>query len=159
MRRMIGDQTYLTPEGMEKLKEELRKLKYERRKEIAEKIERAKELGDLSENAEYQEARDEQAFIEGRVIELEAIINSATIVTGPSGTKQVSIGSTVGVREEGGGGDRQFLIVGANEANPASGKISNESPLGRALLGRHVRDTVEIRVPKGNVRYTIMDIS
>ena len=155
---MIGDQTYLTPEGMEKLKEELRKLKYERRKEIAEKIERAKELGDLSENAEYQEAKDEQAFIEGRIIELEAVINSATIVTGPSGTKQVGIGSTVRVRQED-GEERQFLIVGANEANPAAGKISNESPLGRALLGKNVRDTVEVRVPKGDVTYKITEIS
>jgi transcription elongation factor GreA len=155
---MLGDQTYLTPEGLEKLKEELRQLKYERRKEIAEKIERAKELGDLSENAEYQEAKDEQGFIEGRILELEAIINTATIVTGPSGTKQVGIGSTVRVRQED-GDERQFLIVGANEANPVEGKISNESPLGRALLGKHVRETVEVRIPRGMVTYTVKDIS
>ncbi|MBI4143079.1 transcription elongation factor GreA [Candidatus Uhrbacteria bacterium] len=153
---MIGDHTYLTSEGLEKLQAELKQLKQVRRKEIADKIERAKELGDLSENAEYQEAKEEQGFIEGRIIELETIINSATIVTGQSGTKQVNIGNTVRVRQN--GNERTFSIVGANEADPTAGKISNESPLGRSLLGRRVGEQVTVRVPKGDVEYTITEI-
>ena len=154
---MLGDHTYLTPEGLEKLTTELKQLKHVRRKEIADKIERAKELGDLSENAEYQEAKEEQGFIEGRIIELESIVNSATVVTSQGATKQVGIGNTVRVRQD--GSERSFAIVGANEADPANGKISNESPLGRALLGKHPGDVVDVRVPKGNVTYTILEIA
>ena len=154
---MIGEHTYLTPEGLEKLQAELKQLKYVRRKEIADKIERAKELGDLSENAEYQEAKEEQGFIEGRIIELESIVNSATIVTSQGSTKQVGFGHTVRVRQD--GNERTFAIVGANEADPANGKISNESPLGRALLGKRVGEEVEVRVPKGVVAYTILEIA
>lgn len=153
----MTDQTYLTPEGLERLREELRVLKYERRKEIADKIERARELGDLSENAEYQEAKDEQAFTEGRILELETTINNATIITGPGGTKHVSIGSTVKVRTN--GEERSYAIVGANEADPAGGRISNESPLGRSLLGQRVGDEIEVKAPKGTVTYRIVEIS
>ncbi|MDP3771156.1 MAG: transcription elongation factor GreA, partial [bacterium] len=114
---MVDGQTYLTPEGVERLTEELRVLKYVRRKDIAGKIERAKELGDLSENAEYQEAKDEQAFTEGRILEVETILNTATVVAAPSGTKEVEIGSTARVRSN--GDERTYVIVGANEADPA----------------------------------------
>lgn len=154
---MTADQTYLTPEGLERLKEELRTLKYERRKDIADKIERARELGDLSENAEYQEAKDEQAFTEGRILELETTINNATIITGSGGTKHVGIGSTVKVRTN--GEERTYVIVGANEADPAGGRISNESPLGRSLLGLRMGDDVEVKAPKGVVTYRIVSIS
>lgn len=154
---MVDGQTYLTPEGLERLKEELRNLKQVRRKEIADKIERAKELGDLSENAEYQEAKDEQAFVEGRIIELDTILNTATIVTSPGGTKQVSIGNTVRVRQN--GDERTYTIVGANEADPTGGKISNESPLGRSLIGRRVGESLEVQVPKGTVTYKVVEIS
>lgn len=154
---MVDGQTYLTPEGLERLKEELRNLKQVRRKEIADKIERAKELGDLSENAEYQEAKDEQAFAEGRIIELETVLNTATIVTSTGGTKQVGIGNTVRVRQN--GDERTFTIVGANEADPTGGKISNESPLGRSLIGRRVGESLEVQVPKGRVTYKVVEIS
>lgn len=154
---MVDGQTYLTPEGLERLKEELRNLKQVRRKEIADKIERAKELGDLSENAEYQEAKDEQAFAEGRIIELETVLNTATIVTSAGGTKQVGIGNTVRVRQN--GDERTFTIVGANEADPTGGKISNESPLGRSLIGRWVGESLEVQVPKGTVTYKVVEIS
>lgn len=154
---MIGDTTYLTPEGLEKLKAELHQLKYTRRKEIAEQIERAKELGDLSENAEYQEAKEEQAFTEGRIIALEAMINTAQLITAPMSMQQVGIGSTVRVRQN--GNERRYLIVGANEADPAAGKISNESPLGRTLLGKLVGDAVEVKTPKGMVTYTVLEIT
>jgi len=154
----MGDgNPYITSEGLEKITEELRVLKYVRRKEIADKIERAKELGDLSENAEYQEAKDEQAFTEGRILELETLLNTATVVAAPSGTKQVSIGSTVTVRQN--GDERVFIIVGANEAEPAKGKISNESPLGRSLIGASVGDEIEVVVPKGKVTYKVRDIA
>lgn len=154
---MVDGQTYLTPEGLERLREELRNLKQVRRKEIADKIERAKELGDLSENAEYQEAKDEQAFAEGRIIELETILNTATVVTSPSGTKQVGIGNTVRVRQN--SDERTFTIVGANEADPTGGKISNESPLGRSLIGRRVGESLEVQVPKGTVTYKVVEIT
>jgi transcription elongation factor GreA len=154
---MVDGQTYLTPEGLERLKEELRHLKQVRRKEIADKIERAKELGDLSENAEYQEAKEEQAFIEGRIIELETVLNTATVVTSAGGTKQVSIGNTVRVRQN--GEERTYAIVGANEADPAGGKISNESPLGRSLIGRRVGESFDVQVPKGTVTYKVVEIT
>ncbi len=154
---MFDGQTYLTPEGLERLKEELRNLKQVRRKEIADKIERAKELGDLSENAEYQEAKDEQAFAEGRILELETVLNTATVVTSTGGTKQVGIGNTVRVRQN--GDERTYTIVGANEADPTGGKISNESPLGRSLIGKRVGESFEVVVPKGKVAYKVVEIS
>lgn len=154
---MVDGQTYLTPEGLERLKEELRNLKQVRRKEIADKIERAKELGDLSENAEYQEAKDEQAFMEGRILELETVLNTATIVTSTGGTKQVSIGNTVRVRQN--GDEHEYTIVGMSEADPTHGKISNESPLGRSLIGRQAGEAFEVRVPKGTVTYRVVEIS
>lgn len=154
---MVDGQTYLTPEGLERLKEELRNLKQVRRKEIADKIERAKELGDLSENAEYQEAKDEQAFMEGRILELETVLNTATIVTSTGGTKQVSIGNTVRVRQN--GDEHEYTIVGMSEADPTHGKISNESPLGRSLIGRQAGEAFEVRVPKGTVTYKVVEIS
>lgn len=155
---MVDGNTYITPEGFEKITEELRILKYVRRKDIASKIERAKELGDLSENAEYQEAKDEQAFTEGRILELETLLNTATVVSAPTaGTKQVSIGSKVTVKQN--GDERVYAIVGANEADPAAGKISNESPLGRSLIGRQVGESFEVQVPKGTVTYTVVEIA
>lgn len=154
---MTDNPTYLTPEGLERVQEELRQLKYVRRKEIADKIEHAKELGDLSENAEYQEAKDEQAFTEGRIIELEALLVSATVVAARGGTKQVDFGSTVRVQTN--GDTRVFSIVGANEADPANGKISNESPLGRSLIGKRVGDEFEVAVPKGMMTYRVVEIS
>ncbi|MFH1098491.1 MAG: transcription elongation factor GreA [Candidatus Uhrbacteria bacterium] len=153
-----NDAIYLTPAGLEKLREDLHQLKYARRKEIAEKIEHAKELGDLSENAEYQEAKDEQAFIEGRIIELENLLNSATVVAPPSETKRVSIGSTACLGSD--NGERTFTIVGANEADPGRGMISNDSPLGQALLGKSVGEEVEVKVPKGTtVTYKVLSIA
>jgi transcription elongation factor GreA len=154
---MVDGVTILTPTGLVKLNEELRVLKVVRRREVANKIEHAKELGDLRENAEYSEAKDEQAFIEGRILELEALLNSATVVERTGGKDRVGIGSSVSVRI--GERERSFEIVGANEADPTDGKISNESPLGRALLGRSIGDDVEIQAPKGEITYTIIGIS
>lgn len=149
-------QSYVTKEGLEKLKLELKELKTSKRKEIASRIQEAKELGDLSENAEYAEAKTEQAFIEGRIIEIENLLKNATVIGGETGKGVVQVGSAVTFN--GPDGERKYTIVGSNEANPAQGLISNESPLGQAFLGSKVGDKVEVRLPKGAVHYVVKSI-
>lgn len=149
-------QAYLTREGLAKLKIELKELKSVKRKEIAARIQEAKELGDLSENAEYAEAKDQQGFTEGRIIELENVIKNATVISDDATGGVVQIGSTMMLKVE--SGEKQYTIVGSNEADPAKGLISNESPLGQAFLGRKVGETVEVKVPKGVVKYKIVKI-
>lgn len=146
---MQDRQTFITRDGLEKLTEELKQLKTVKRREIAQRIQEAKELGDLSENAEYVEAKNEQAFVEGRVAELEATIKNAVIINGESGSGIVRVGSTVKIK--GDNGVEEFEIVGSNEADPKHGRISNESPLGQILVGKKPGDTVEVETPK-NVR-------
>ncbi len=151
--------TYLTKEGYEKLKEELHTLKTVKRKEVAWRIQQAKELGDLSENAEYTEAKNEQAFLEGRIAELENVIKNAEIISSherPAGG-MVEVGSRIKVKTQD-GREAEFTIVGSQEADPKSGVISNESPLGRAFLGHMVGDKVEVQVPKGIVTYQIIKV-
>ncbi|GIW20857.1 MAG: transcription elongation factor GreA [Chloroflexota bacterium] len=149
--------TYLSREGLEKLRAELEELVNVRRAEIAQRIHDAKAHGDVMENAEYEDAKNEQAFVEGRIATLEALIKNATIIEEHRSTDHVQIGSTVVVR--GADGEERFTIVGSTEARPAEGKISNESPVGRALLGRKPGDTVVVRVPAGDFTYTIVSIS
>jgi transcription elongation factor GreA len=149
--------TYLSREGLEKLRAELEELVNVRRAEIAQRIHDAKAHGDVMENAEYEDAKNEQAFVEGRIATLEALIKNATIIDANLSTDHVQIGSTVVVR--GADGEERFTIVGSTEARPAEGKISNESPVGRALLGRKPGDTVVVRVPAGDFTYTIVSIS
>lgn len=149
-------QHYLTPDGLARLKEELKELKTVRRKEIASRIQEAKELGDLSENAEYAEAKTEQAFIEGRIIELENILKNAVVIKDRSGGDEVRVGSSLKVST--GQQELTLTIVGSNEANPDKGLISNESPLGQALLGHKVGDEVEVKAPAGTVKYKILTI-
>ena len=146
---------YVTQEGLEKLKKELQELKTVRRKEVAGRIERAKDMGDLSENAEYSEAKDEQGFIEGRIIELESMIPNAVIIEHIE-TGCCSVGSTV--RVSAAGKEKEYTIVGANEADPLAGRISNESPLGIAFLGKCAGDTVEVKVPSGKIVYSIISV-
>ncbi len=146
----------LTPHGLQKLQEEIEELK-NRRSGIATRLQRAKDLGDLSENAEYQEAKDEQAFVEGKILELEDMLHRATVVTPTHRRDVVGFGSTVRVNLD--GKEKSFSIVGSNEANPQDGKISSDSPLGAVLLGKKVGDTVVLTVPKGTLRYTISEIS
>ncbi len=151
------DKQYVTKEKLEELKQELADLKGRKRIEVGERLKRAKELGDLSENSEYFEAREEQAQVETRIGELEDMIKTAEIIEKSSSTSDVSIGSTVEVEK---GGQRMKLtIVGSNEANPGSGFISNESPLGRAFLGKKAGEKVTVSVPKGKVEYLILSIS
>lgn len=150
-------QIYVTPEGLEKANKELQGLTEVKRPAVIEKIERAKEQGDLSENFEYHEAKEEQGFIEGRIQELEYLINNAVVVeNNHKSNGMVEIGKTVKVKN--GTETKEFLIVGANEADPVKGKISNESPLGEALIGKKVGEKVEIQAPKGVVRYQVLEI-
>lgn len=147
--------TYLTAEGLEKIKAELSSLK-NKLHEVAERIEKAKELGDLSENAEYHEAKEDFAFTQGRIQELEIIIMRAQIVP-RSHQDIVSIGSVVKVKSDK-GRESEYAIVGSNEADPLHGKISNESPLALAFLGRKKGDRVEVKTPTGSMGYQILDI-
>lgn len=149
---------YVSAEFLEKLKEELRDLKTVKRRELADRIEAAKALGDLSENAEYHEAKDALGFVEGRILEIEDLLKHAQVIehTAGEGTN-VRVGSTVKVLVN--GKEKTFEIVGSNEADPLSGKISNESPIGTALLGAHVGDKVNVKTPSGVTVYEVLEIS
>jgi len=146
---------YLSPERYEQHKRELEELK-KKRQEIAKRLEEAKALGDLSENQEYVSAREAQAFNEGKIMELEQLLRDAKVIDNVRKSSTVQIGSTIEVF--GNGHHRQFTIVGSEEANPAVGKISNESPLGKAFLGKKVGDVLEIETPGGKVKYKISAI-
>lgn len=147
----------LTPEGLAKLNQELKYLINEKRKEIIERIKEAAAHGDLSENADYAQAREEQSFIEGRIQEIEDIIKNAEIIAAASGHSLVTIGSTVAVKVK--GDEKKYTIVGSNEANPAEGKISNESLVGKALLGKKIGDKVGVTTPAGEVIYEVASIN
>ena len=146
----------MTVEGLHNLKAELEDLKTNKRKEVAERIKIAKEYGDLSENAEYQEAKEQQAFVEGRIIELEALIKTAILADSTSNGQVVGIGSQVSVERD--GQTLNFTIVGSTEADPANKRISLESPLGQALLDRKVGEQVEVKLPTGIAVYKILSI-
>jgi transcription elongation factor GreA len=150
--------TYLTKEGFEKLQEELDYLRTAKRSEVAERLHEAMEGGELIENAEYEAAKNEQAFVEGRIQEVEMILAAAHIIDAASTHNDptlVQVGDTVVVQEDG-SEPEQYTIVGAAEADPRSGKISNESPLGRALLNRHPGETVAVDAPGGSFKVTIL---
>ena len=147
----------MTQEGYERLNEELIHLRTVKRPEVAEHIRIAKEDGDLSENAGYDAAKNEQSFVEGRILTLEAILQNAEIIENDGRSDRVSVGSVVTVQEDG-YEPETFQIVGSAEANPGEGRISNESPLGRALLAKRLGDTVEVNAPRGVVAFTILHI-
>lgn len=148
--------TYISKEGLAKLEEELQHRKTTERREIADRIAAAKELGDLSENFEYQQAKEDQGSNEVRIVNLESMIKDAVIVEEQSGGSEITLGTTFVA--EFNGNDKTFSIVGSNEANPMEGKISNESPLGHAFLGRGVGDSVSVEVPSGEMIYKIKEI-
>ncbi len=155
---MNTDKTiYSTPEGVEKLQTELEYLKTTKRKEIAGRIASAKELGDLSENAEYSDAKEEQGLIESRVLEIEEILRNVQLIKKPKKSSVVVIGSKINTTTSKGSA-MTYEIVGSTEADPLVGKISNESPLGKAFLGHKVDDTISVVVPKGTMTYTIKKI-
>ena len=149
--------TYISKDGLDKLRHELEELVSARRPEIAQRIHDAKEHGDLTENAEYEDAKNEQAFVEGRIQLVEALIKNATLIDEHTSNDHVQIGSTVKV--DGPDGSQSFTIVGSTEAKPTEGRISNESPVGRALLGRKKGETVTVHVPAGDYSYRIVGIS
>ena len=148
--------THLTPEGLAALQSELRELTDRRRPEVIARIKAARELGDLSENADYEAARKEQSFLEGRVQQLEQMIKSAVLIASSEGT-EVVLGSTV-VVETDRHGEETFTIVGSAEADAAAGKISFTSPIGRALLGRKPGETVRVQVPAGTLDYRVVEV-
>ena len=150
----------MTYEGVKKLEEELEYLKTVKRKEITEKIKVALGYGDLSENSEYDEAKNDQAFTEGRIIQLENMLKNAVVVDESEIPKdKVSVGSIVKVMDYDFDEEVEYSIVGSAEADPMNFKISNESPVGKAFLGRHKGEDVEVQVPNGVVIYKILEIS
>lgn len=146
----------LTKEGLEKLRKELDILKTVERQKIAQRIQTAKDLGDLSENAEYSEAKEQQALNETRIAEIEDTIKNSEVVKTTSNGGTVSIGSTITVHN--GSQERVFIIVGSNEADPTQGKISNESPLAISFLGKKMGDKISVSTPRGDMEYLIKDV-
>lgn len=149
---------YLTQEKYNELKAELDTLVHVRRKEVAEHLEYAKSLGDLSENAEYHEARDMQANIEDRIAKIEMILKSAVIMSVKHDTNAVTLGSVVTVQKESGGDPKTYTLVGSEESDMSAGKISIKSPLGQSLLGKKKKDTFSVNAPSGVIAYRVLDI-
>ncbi len=157
---MVDQPQYLTPEGLVALEKRLKDLKELRRPQVAERLRQAmEEGGDLSENAEYEDAKNEQAFIEGEIARLEAIVSSAQIIENTGKSDQVVVGSHVTVVEQGTKEQEVYHLVGSAEANPREGKISTESPLGKALIGARVGQKVAVKAPDGELIFTIKKIS
>lgn len=152
----MTDSQYFSPEGLEKLKNELEERINVLRPEIAIRIKEAKELGDLSENAEYDAAKDAQASNEGRIEEIKNILENAVIIESTDGSGIVRVGSSVKVESK--NGVQTFVIVGAAESDPAKGFISNESPLGAAFIGHKKGDKIEVKTPKGVMEYKILEV-
>ena len=148
-------ETLLTKQGLEKLKEELKKLK-ERRKAVSERISVAREYGDLSENSEYDDARNEQSFVEGKIQELQDMIKNSKVVTKTNSSDKIEMGSVATLKLD--SDTFSYEIVGANESDPANGKISAESPLGFSLIGKGKGEKVEIKTPGGTSVYEIVEV-
>ncbi len=156
---MSKKEVLLTYEGLKKLEEELEFLKGEKRKEIADRIKQSLAFGDISENSEYDEAKNEQAQNEVRIVQLESMLKNASIIDEEEvDTKVVNLGARVKIRDIKSKEDYDYQIVGSTEADPASNRISNESPVGSALLGHKVGETVDIEVPGGKIKFKVIDI-
>lgn len=154
----MSERPYLTKEGAEKLRVELEELKGPAREEMAKRLRAAIEGGDLSENADYHKAKEDQGFLEGRIQELEYLIDNAMIIESNNGNKDtVDLGSTVTIQEAGYSPDT-YLVVGATEANPQNGRISNESPIGKAIMGKKAGDKVTAQTPGGEIVLTIKKV-
>jgi transcription elongation factor GreA len=153
----MNEQTYLTAEGAARLKTELEKLKGPKREELAARLRSAIQMGDLSENADYHKAKEDQGFLEGRIQELEYILSNAVIIEKNGKNDIVSIGSQVTI-QEGDESPETYHIVGSTEANPANGMISHESPIGKALIDHRAGETVDVETPGGIVKFKILKI-
>ena len=157
---MGAKETILTAEGLRKLEDELENLRSVKRQEVAERIKVAISYGDISENSEYDDAKNEQAFIEGRIIELEQMISTATLIDETAKKKKgtVILGSTVIVKDMEFGDEETYTVVGTTEADPSQNRISNESPVGAAILGQKVNTVVQVHTPAGELSYNIVKI-
>jgi transcription elongation factor GreA len=156
---MSEKETVVTEEGLRKLESELEELKTVHRKEVNDRIRQAKEFGDISENAEYEDAKQEQAFTEGRIMKLEAMIRSAKIIhEGEGGADEVHLGSTVRVKNLTTGAENEYTIVGSAESDPLNAKISNESPIGLAVVGAKPGQTVTATAPSGEIAFKVLSI-
>ncbi|OFW81979.1 MAG: transcription elongation factor GreA [Alicyclobacillus sp. RIFOXYA1_FULL_53_8] len=156
---MAEKEVLLTPEGLQKLEDELETLKGVKRREVAERIKLAISYGDISENSEYEDAKNEQAFVEGRILTLEKMLRNARIIHGDEvKTDLVSIGSTVRLKDVEFDEEVEYTIVGSAEADPGSNKISNESPVGRALIGKAAGSVVDVSVPSGTLQFHVLSI-
>ena len=150
----------LTVEGQVRLEEELKHLQTVRRREVGERIKEAKEFGDISENSEYDDAKNEQAWVEGRIAEINVLLANATVVEAPAKADRVSIGSTVELEDVENGEAHAYQIVGSAEADPAHDRISNESPVGQAIMGAKKGQSVQVTTPSGRVlEYVVKKIS
>lgn len=155
---MVQPKSFLTPGGLEQLQSELAQLKNVRRQEVAGRIHKATESGGTADNAEYEEAKTEQAFVEGRIREIENILANSIVASHSAGADRIEIGSSVKVTTSE-GDKEEYQVVGKAEASPLDGKISNESPVGRALMGHKVGDEVEVQTPSKVLRLTITSVS
>lgn len=157
---MREKEVLLTPEGLTRLEKELERLKTVRRREVAERIRQALDFGDISENSEYDDAKNEQAFLEGRIIELEKMLRNAKIIDGSDGEDGiVGLGSKVRLKDLEFGDEFEYKVVGSAEADPMNSRISNESPVGKAIMGKGPGTVVEVRAPDGILKYEILDVS
>ncbi len=154
----MNDDLFLTPEGADKLRKELADLKGPRREEMARRLRHAVSLGDLSENADYISAKEDQAFLEGRISELELLLKEATIVERDGSSDKVAVGARVVVSNEN-KSEETFHIVGEKEADPRNGKISHKSPIGIALMGSQIGDRVTAQTPGGKLEFEILEIN
>ncbi|TDX45294.1 transcription elongation factor GreA [Orenia marismortui] len=156
---MKEERVVISEEGLNKLKEELQYLRGPKRKEVAQRIKEARALGDISENSEYDDAKNEQAFVEGRIKELEQMVKNAEVLnTEEIDTTKVSIGTRVKIKDLDFDEEEEYTIVGSTESNPDDQKISNSSPIGKGLMGHSVGDVVEINVPAGTIKFEILSI-
>ena len=155
---MASEQAYLTKEGEVGLRRELKKLVEARRPELAQKLKEAVAQGDLKENADYHDTKEQQGFVEGRIQHIEAILRNATVVEDEGPSDEVKIGSTVVIREDGTDEDEAYKIVGSAEANPRERKISQKSPIGAALWGKKKGRNITVETPDGTVKFKIVDV-
>ena len=155
---MATEEVYLTKEGEDALRRELKQLQETRRPALARKLKEAAAQGDLKENADYHDAKEQLGFIEGRVQHIEAILRNAIVVDNSEPSDEVRIGSTVVIQEDGIGEDEEYRIVGSAEANPRERKISEKSPIGSALLGKSIGKKVKVETPDGVIKFKIVDI-
>src|ERR687893_626902 len=151
--RAMQKDVLLTPEGLDKLKAEIEYLSNDKRREVAERIKEAREFGDISENSEYDDAKNEQAMLEARIASLEDKLRSASVIDASElSSDVVRVGSAVSVKDEGTGKSLKYVIVGSTEADPSQNRLSNESPVGKALIGRKRNDSVKVQLPNGKAR-------